>query len=414
MKQILTNIIVLCILFILSCSCYAQTEATGTSVMLQGFHWESHMTSPWWNVITSKASDIADAGFDMVWFPPSSGAASVEGYLPHRLYLQDSGYGTADQLKKAIAALHSNNVKAIADIVINHRVGTKDWADFTDPVWGSDAVCRNDEWSGAKGNYDSGDGYSAARDVDHVQVYVQNSIKDWMKWLKSEMGYDGWRYDYSKGYSGSYVGIYNDATSPYLSVGEYWDDLDLNNANAHRQRLCNWIDATGAKSNAFDFTTKGILQQAVAYSEYWRLKDSDNKPSGLIGWWPARSVTFIDNHDTGPSTGGNGGQNHWPFPSDKVMLGYAYILTHPGIPSVYWVHYYDWNLASSIKTLIRIRKTAGIHSASTVSIQVADSGKYAAIIDNKVAVKIGYADWQPSGSGWNLAAAGSGYAVWIK
>lgn len=32
------------------------------------------------------------------------------------------------------------------------------------------------------------------------------------------VGFDGWRYDYVKGFNGSYVGIYNNATSPYFSV----------------------------------------------------------------------------------------------------------------------------------------------------------------------------------------------------
>ena len=39
------------------------------------------------------------------------------------------------------------------------------------------------------------------------------------------MGYAGWRYDYVKGYSGSYTKIYNEQTKPYFSVGELWDDL---------------------------------------------------------------------------------------------------------------------------------------------------------------------------------------------
>ena len=47
-----------------------------------------------------------------------------------------------------------------------------------------------------------------------------------------------------------------------------------------------------------------------------------------MGWWPAKAVTFIDNHDTGST------QAMWPFPSDKVMQGYEYILTHPGTPCI--------------------------------------------------------------------------------
>ena len=33
-------------------------------------------------------------------------------------------------------------------------------------------------------------------------------------------------------------------------------------------------------------------------NEYWRLKDGQGNPPGLIGWWPSRAVTFLENHDT--------------------------------------------------------------------------------------------------------------------
>lgn len=33
--------------------------------------------------------------------------------------------------------------------------------------------------------------------------------------------------------------------------------------------------------------------------EFWRMRDSRGKPPGVMGWWPSRAVTFIDNHDTG-------------------------------------------------------------------------------------------------------------------
>ncbi len=390
-------------------------DGNSSDVMLQGFHWRSTETYPWWGVVQGKASDIKASGFTMVWFPPSGDSAAKEGYLPRQLYVQSSSYGTDAQLKGAIGALHTYGVKAIADIVVNHRVGTTNWADFTNPTWGSWAVVRGDEWTGATGNSDTGDGFNAARDLDHTNVTVQNDIKSWMNWLKSSIGYDGWRYDYVKGYGGSYVGGYNSATVPYFSVGELWTDLNLNDVNPHRQKIMDWINATGGKSTAFDFTTKGILQQAVQYNEFWRLKASDGKPQGAIGWWPAKSVTFIDNHDTGPSSP-SGGQNHWPFPSDKVMQGYAYILTHPGIPCVYWVHFYDWGHGAAIKSLIAARKEKGVTSTSAVNIVAADTSKYAAIITGNtgsLAMKIGYGSWSP-GTGWTLVNSGTNWAVWKK
>lgn len=40
------------------------------------------------------------------------------------------------------------------------------------------------------------------------------------------------------------------------------------------------------------------IQQAVK-GELWRLRDPQGKPPGVMGLWPSRAVTFLDNHDTG-------------------------------------------------------------------------------------------------------------------
>lgn len=48
-----------------------------------------------------------------------------------------------------------------------------------------------------------------------------------------------------------------------------------------------------------DITTKGIMHAVFERCEYWRLSDAAGKPPGLMGWWPSRAVTFLENHDTG-------------------------------------------------------------------------------------------------------------------
>ena len=46
----------------------------------------------------------------------------------------------------------------------------------------------------------------------------------------------------------------------------------------------------------------------------------------------------------------------------EVEQGYAYILTHPGVPTVNWKHYFDWGseLQDRIRSLINARKVAGV------------------------------------------------------
>lgn len=382
-------------------------------VMLQGFHWTSTKTKPWWGIVAGKAGEIGRAGFNMVWLPPSGHAASDEGYLPGRYYDQESRYGTQKQLQQAVDSLHRAGVGAMADIVVNHRVGSTDWADFTEPQWGPESICSDDEWPGAKGERDTGYGFHAGRDLDHTKKFVRDDIVDWLNWMYSYIGYDAWRFDYSKGYSAKYAGEYVTRSKNTFSVGEFWDDLSPSDTNAHRQRLCDWLDEARANVSLFDFTTKGILQLAVATRAYYKLRDHDGKPSGLIGWWPERAVTFIDNHDTGPSMGG--GQNHWPFPSDEIMQGYTYILTHPGIPCIYWVHYFDWGLKEEINKLIQVRKRNKINYKSPVKIIIADKNQYVAEVGGSIIMKIGFDySWSPNMQQWKLATSGKNYAVWER
>ncbi len=376
-------------------------------VMLEGFHWTSaQCRSPsWYEIVAANAARIRDAGFDLVWLPPASSAVDDQGYMPTRWSNLESSYGTRQQLAAAIAALHP--ARPIADVVVNHRCGLATaGADFGDPAFAlpdqSDAVCRDDESHVGTGDLDTGENQIAARDLDHTNVAVQTAVRGYLDDLRA-VGFGGWRYDEVRGYGGAFVGLYNDASQPYLSVGEFWD--------ADRQNLMNWIDAAGGKSMVFDFPTRTLLKSAIADRQFWRLKTVDGKPAGAIGWWPAMSVTFIENHDTDkdhphPDEFGDG---------DQVLQGYAYILTHPGIPCVFWAHCFDYGstIEGKIRRLIAIRKAQGIGRDSAVDIAAADDGRYAAIVDGRVAVKLGPAPWDP-GPGWQVATDGNDYAVWTR
>ena len=389
------------------------------AVLLQGFHWNSarYSNPNWYNTLLNNVSDLKGMGITHVWFPPPSDSGAVEGYMPRQLNNLNSKYGSSAELTNVVRAFTNNGIKAVADVVVNHRVGTTGWSDLTNPNWTTWAIVNNDECNCGLGNADTGDGFSAARDLDHRNVgEVQNGITTWLNSTIKPVGFSGLRFDYVKGFGASYAGQYANAFGAEFCVGELWTDLNLNDVNPHRQAIMNWINGTNNSCGAFDFTTKGLLNDALANGNYWRLKDSAGKPQGALGWWPAMSVTFVDNHDTGPSESCSSGQNHWPVPCGAVMQGYAYILSHPGIPTVYYPHIYNWGLKTPIAALMAARKAAGVHSTSAVAIQQATQGLYAAIITGttrQLAMKIGPNSWSP-GAGWTLQTSGTNYAVWMK
>ncbi len=434
-------------------------------VLLQGFYWESYRhgnpdfpqfaASKWYDIVSQNAGKIREARFDMVWLPPPcyAGASSV-GYNPKQYFKLDNSYGSFDQHRAMLVELLKNGVEPIADIVINHRDGDTSWADFKNPDWGLWSICRNDEAfykpnsplkdtpveqrgaeeerppyvSGGETTYQ----YDGFRDIDHTNKQVRQDILKYLLQLKS-LGYRGWRYDMAHGYHARWVALYNKRSRPTFSVGEYdWD-------KHADQRGWIWHTATTpddlkTASDVFDFTT------------YFTLKDNKGKQIVWYGYgnglgmmgdntdgypWKQRSVTFLENHDTGYRTDEDGTpqkdhkydsfQNNW-----EVEQAYAYILTHPGIPCVYWKHYFDWgdDLRNKIRALINARKVAGAHSGSELQLQdnARQKGVYGACIRGKngdVFVRVGGTDkeWEPSLSGfkdYREYARGAGWKVWVK
>ncbi|CAH9123882.1 unnamed protein product [Cuscuta epithymum] len=392
---------------------------SGYEILCQGFNWESHRSGRWYLELHDMAEVLSSLGFTIVWLPPPTESVSPEGYMPKDLYNLNSRYGTNDELKVIVKRFHEVGIRVLGDVVLNHRCASFRnqngiWNIFGGRLnWDEHAIVADDPHFQGRGNKSSGDNFHAAPNIDHSQEFVRKDIKEWLCWLREEIGYDGWRLDFVRGFWGGYVKDYLENSEPYFAVGEYWDSLSYtygkmdHNQDAHRQRIVDWINATGGTAGAFDVTTKGILHSAIEMCEYWRLSDSKGKPPGVVGWWPSRAVTFIENHDTGST------QGHWRFPGGKEMQGYAYILTHPGTPSVFYDHIFS-GYQSEIGSLISLRKRNKINCRSTVKITKAERDVYAAMIDEKLVVKIGPGYYEPPSGPqkWSVALEGSDYKVW--
>ena len=345
-----------------------------SGVMLQGFSWDSYNESQW--KILEKQADELKNYIDLVWLPQSGKCletTQVMGYMPYYYFNQNSSFGTEAELRSLITKFKAAGIGAIADVVINHR-NTEGWYTFPAETYKgvtyqmqSTDICKNDDGGttatqaatdgvSLSQNNDEGTDFGGCRDIDHKSENVQKVIKAYLKYLKDDLGYTGFRYDMVKGFDGSHVADYNDATGVEYSVGEYWDGND---------KIESWINRTNKKSAAFDFQFRYNVRDAVngaangkvtTSSDWSKLNSNDNLMHDAN--YRRYAVTFVENHDTQKRSESE--QND-PLRKDTIAAN-AYMLAMPGTPCIFQPH---WNAyMSEIKEMIAARKYAGITNMS--------------------------------------------------
>ena len=384
---IMKKIYFILIALLASINMFAQGwPANYSGVMLQGFSWDSYDYSQW--TVLEKQADDMKGFIDLVWLPQSGKcieATQVMGYKPYYYFNQNSSFGTEAELRSLIAKFKANGIGAIADVVVNHR-NTDGWFTFPAETYNGVTykmqptdICKNDDGGATakqatkegvslSNNNDEGQDWDGCRDLDHKSANVQKIIKAYLKFLKEDMGYTGFRYDMVKGFSGTHVADYNDATGVKFSVGEYWDG---------NESIINWINKTNKKSAAFDFQFRYNVRDAVGVK--------DNKIVSAQNWSKLKSdinlmhdptyrqyaITFVENHDMQYRSAD---EQLDPLKRDTLAAN-AYMLAMPGTPCVFQPHWRAYK--QEIKSMIEARKLAGITNMSNYTNKMAQKACFA-------------------------------------
>jgi alpha-amylase len=348
-------------------------------VIMQAFYWDcpkiESQEFKWWSFLQSKTKELSEAGFTALWLPPACKAANMGGmsmgYDPYDYY--DLGeidqknsiptwFGSRGDLEQLISEAHTNGLQVYADMVLNHTNGAdaQELNEFDGQMrWtkynpGSKQFQR--DWTCYHPSYFErwdDEVFEGMPDLCHRNPYVYTELMKYARWLIEDIGFDGLRYDFVKGYGAWIITailerLYkkNDLTnfSPF-GVGEYWD-TDV--------YISQWLRETNSFTNnpvaAFDFPLRERLKN-LCDSYGFSLKILTEPGTLLTDGLASSAVTFVENHDIVRTE---------PIVNDK-MLAYAYILTHEGYPCIFWQDYYNWGLAengnsSGIAALIKIHE----------------------------------------------------------
>ena len=352
--------------------------ANYSGVMLQGFSWDSYDYSQW--TVLEKQADDMKGFIDLVWLPQSGKCietTQVMGYKPYYYFNQNSSFGTEAELRSLIAKFKANSIGAIADVVVNHR-NTDGWFTFPTETYNGVTykmqptdICKNDDGGATakqatkegvslSNNNDEGQDWDGCRDLDHNSANVQKIIKAYLKFLKEDMGYTGFRYDMVKGFSGTHVADYNDATGVKFSVGEYWDV---------NPSIINWINKTNKKSAAFDFQFRYNVRDAVSAQNWSKLKSDYNLMHDAT--YRQYAITFVENHDMQYRSKD---EPLDPLKRDTLAAN-AYMLAMPGTPCIFQPHWRAYK--QELKSMIEARKLAGITNMSNYTNKMAQTACFA-------------------------------------
>lgn len=393
-------------------------------VMLQGFYWDSFSQSKW-TKLESQADDLA-ATFSLIWIPQSGKCLEsnkVMGYTPYYYFNQNSSFGTEQELRSMIQTFKAKGLGTVADVVINHH-NTMGWWTFPAEEYKgvtyqfqTTDIVNNDDYDPSTNRYltreqaqkdgvtlssniDEGEGWGGMRDLDHKSENVQKIVKAYVKYLKDDLGYTGFRYDMVKGFGGSHVADYNDAAGIEYSVGECWDGNGV---------IKNWIDATGKKSAAFDFQFRYNVRDAINNKDWRRLNSTNNLMHDPT--YNRYAVTFVENHDTEKRVG----SEQDPIRRDTLAAN-AYLIAMPGTPCVFYTHWLAYK--NEIKAMVDARKTAGITNTSSFLNLKNEAGCYANAVkvggESKMVVAVGnnVASFTPS-SAYTLVLSGYHYRYFL-
>jgi alpha-amylase len=265
-----------------------------------------------------------------------------------------------------------------------------------------------------------------------AQGGVQARLKLWGQWLAGNVGFDGYRLDFVRGYQEDFIADWinnmprkTGGAQRYV-VGEYF--------SSNKFRLKAWVNALaarGADADVFDFNLKFTLN-ALANGTSASFDMRTLNHAGLVRDNTGNSLsgldvnTFVENHDTGKD------HNQWVF--KDWQLPYAYILFAEGRPTVFYPHFYNVtqpadggftttapaSLQADIKRLMSYRRTFldgdmivnsetgnPFPASDTANVYVArrrgngsKSGALLVLNNHETDTKCLYVDNAPAGSGY--------------
>ena len=217
------------------------------------------------------------------------------GYDPNSYFALDKDYGTREMYKKFIDECHKNGIAVLFDVVYNHLTGASSLAKL---YFQRSYTSAWNPWFNKYAPHP----YSVYHDLNHDDPFLNNLVKENLKFLLEEYKIDGFRFDLTKGFTN--VTCNEESASWHKEDRErflkgYYDAI--HETNKYAVMICeHFCDAEEEKLLAghgiqlWRHSNNAYCQAAMGYSS-----DSDfsNMHTDGTGMPFGSLVSFMESHD---------------------------------------------------------------------------------------------------------------------
>ncbi len=122
------------------------------------------------------------------------------GYNPSFYFAPDKYYGPKDELKRLVDECHQRGIAVILDIVLNHSY---DQSPMVQMYFDGNKPTADNPWYNVEHNFENTSA-QWGNDFNHTSEYTRNFVDSVNSYWMSEYRIDGFRFDFTKGFSNTW------------------------------------------------------------------------------------------------------------------------------------------------------------------------------------------------------------------
>ena len=301
---------------------------------------------------TEKLDYIKELGINTIHVMPVSEFEGNNswGYNPNYYFAADKAYGTANDLKEFIDEAHKRGIAVVNDLVLNHAFYSNPNAMmYWDKV--NNRPSEDNPWFNPthKGVYEGAGHWGA--DWNHASEHTQQMIDDILKYWITEFKFDGFRFDFTKGFTQADPNPNDPWASEYdvcriailkRMVNEMWetDSASIEHYTIFEHLANDIEDAELANHGILMWSGAGPQEDWVKMAEGNEIKGFEKSLYSTRNFTYANYMSYMESHDEERvgfkvKNYGVNNNNSTEYLANRLKLVAAFNLLMPG-PRMVW------------------------------------------------------------------------------